>query len=362
MKKILVFGMTENPGGVESVIMNYYREIDKNRLQFDFLCNSAVIAYEQEIEELGGKIYHIVSRKKDFFKFKKQLAEFMKNHAFEYDAIWVNVCSLVNIDYLIAAKKYGISKRIIHCHNSSNDGGKMKFLMHQFNKYRLKKYATHFWSCSDEASPWFFSNSIMNDKDYKVVVNAIDVSKFEQNEKIRKKIREDLGLQDKVVIGHAGRFHFQKNHRFLIEIFKCLVNRNSKYHLVLVGQGELESEIKNLVNRYGLNNCVTFLGKRENMNELYQAMDVFVLPSLFEGLAVVTLEAQAAGVPCVFSDKVSSDAKINDNVVFVELNKNVEVWADTVETIMKIKCKNKMISSKYNIQTQVKNFEKEFIN
>ena len=154
-RKVLVFGMTENPGGIESVIINYYRNINRDLIQFDFLCNCTTIAYEEEIRSLGGKIISVTARKKNPMKFRRQINEFMKIHAKEYDAIWINVCSLVNIDYLIFAKKYGIPRIIIHCHNSDNDGNQIKKLVHLYNKMRIEKYATDFWSCSDIASLGF---------------------------------------------------------------------------------------------------------------------------------------------------------------------------------------------------------------
>lgn len=362
MKKVLVFGMTDNPGGIESVIMNYYRQIDRDEIQFDFLSNSPFIAYEEEIKALGGKMYFVTSRKKNYFKFEKELNAFMRQHAAEYEAVWVNVCMLSNIDYLIAAKKYGIPKRIIHCHNSSNDGGKIKYYVHQYNKKRLGKYATHFWSCSETASSWFFDQRVMQNPNYKVIVNAIDVKKYEKNEEVRNQYRKELHVQNKIVIGHVGRFHFQKNHAFLIKVFECLSERNEKYHLLLVGQGQLEPEIRELVKREGLESKVTFLGARGDVDKIYQAMDLFILPSQFEGLGVVALEAQAALLPCVLSGGVPEIARVNENVVFVPLKDSPEQWADTVEKMLgKIQVANKMIGSEYDISTQVENFEKELM-
>lgn len=360
MKKILVFGMTENPGGIESVIMNYYRKIDRKKIQFDFLSNSPYIAYGDEIKSLGGKIYLITARKKNYFKFKQELKAFMSQHAIEYEAIWVNVCMLSNIDYLISAKKYGIPKRIIHCHNSSNDGGIVKYYIHQYNKKRLSKYATHFWSCSEEASSWFFDDKVIQSPNYKVIVNAIDVKKYMRNNVIREQYREDLKVQEKIVIGHVGRFHFQKNHQLLIRIFKCLAVQNKKYHLLLVGQGELEQEIKDIVDKENLNQRVTFLGARNDVDKIYQAMDLFMLPSKFEGLGIVALEAQAALLPCLLSDGVPEIVKVNDNVKFVSLNDSPEHWANVAEKMLKEpQTINKIITSEYNIDMQVKKFERE---
>ena len=248
-RKVLVFGMTENPGGIESVIMNYYRNISRDLVQFDFLCNCKKIAYEEEIRSLGGEIFNVTARKENPLKFHRQVNEFMKLHAVEYDAMWVNVCSLVNIDYLIFAKKYGIPRIIIHCHNSDNDGSQMKKLVHLYNKMRIEKYATDFWSCSDSASPWFFTQKIIHSDKYKVIPNAIDVDQYKRNDEIRAAMRKKYQVEDKIVIGHVGRFHFQKNHSFLIDIFEQLANQNEKYRLLLIGQGVLENDIKKLVEK-----------------------------------------------------------------------------------------------------------------
>ena len=361
MKKVLVFGMTENPGGVESVIMNYYRHIDRNKIQFDFLCNCSQIAYEDEIQALGGSIYKITARKDNYWKFKRELKEFLKNNAFHYDVLWVNLCSLVNIDYLIQAKKYGIRKRIIHCHNSENDAGKIKGMVHAFNKKRIKDFATDFWSCSEEASAWFFSEEILGGDKYKVIPNAIDVKKFKKSDNIRCEIREKMGLKGKKVVGHVGRFHFQKNHKFLISVFSELVKKDDEYRLVLIGQGELEEEIKEFVRRKNLTDKVIFCGVRNDMDKLYQVMDIFVLPSVFEGLAVVALEAQACLLPCLFADTLPQETKINDNVSFLSLDEGPTKWANTIDSIINSprKIENKMVVSVYNIETQVIKFEEE---
>lgn len=361
MKKVLVFGMTENPGGIESVIMNYYRHIDRDHMQFDFLCNSDFIAYQDEIKSLGGKIYSVTARKKNYWKFKKELNDFFEMHAKEYVAIWVNVCMLSNIDYLIYAKKYGIPKRIIHCHCSSNDGGKIKRIIHEFNKKRLTKYATDFWSCSNEASKWFFGEEIISGQHYQKITNAIDTSKYVRDNNEREEYRKQLNISDKIVIGHVGRFHFEKNHEFLIKIFKELSGRNNQYELMLIGQGELEPAIQALVKKENLEDKVLFMGVRNDINKLYQCMDAFVMPSKFEGLSLASIEAQAVRLPCVLADTLPKEVKVNDNVIFQSLHEDASVWADSIENILQKKDgMNKITDSEYNIDKQIKMFEKEF--
>ena len=360
-RKVLVFGMTENPGGIESVIMNYYRHINRDLIQFDFLCNCTKIAYEEEIRSLGGKIFSVTARKKDPLKFRRQVNMFMNNHAKEYDAIWVNVCSLVNIDYLVFAKKYGIPRIIIHCHNSDNDGNQIKKLVHLYNKMRIAKYATDFWSCSDTASPWFFSQKIIHSDKYKVIPNAIDVDQYKKNDVIRTEMRKKYQAEDKIVIGHLGRFHFQKNHSFLIDIFEQLAKQNEKYRLVLIGQGLLENDIKTLVKQKGLEQKVIFCGVQSDTSKFYQMMDCFVLPSLFEGLGIVALEAQACSLPCILSDQVPRMVQVNDNVRFISLKANLSEWVNAIEyyaSDSELSYENRMDESIFSIKKQRDYFER----
>ncbi len=329
MKKVLVFGITENPGGVESLIMNYYREIDKRLIQFDFLCNTEVVAYEDEITSLGGKIFRIPARRDGRTKFEKTLNSFMEKYAPNYQAIWVNVCSLANIDYLKYAKKYGIEKRIIHCHNAENGDSFLRGLLHKINRLTVRKYATDFWTCSDAAVNWFFGPSIRKLESYRLIHNAIDLEKYQYRENIRQEYREKLGLQDKRVIGHIGRFHFQKNHKYLIEVFQKVLQKEPSSCLLLVGQGELMGEVKRRVKELRMEEQVLFLGIRQDIDKLYQAMDCFVLPSIFEGVPLVGIEAQAAGLPCIFSDSITQELKIGENIKFLSLN-NEQLWVHEI--------------------------------
>lgn len=200
LKKILVFGITENPGGVESVIMNYYRNIDREKVHFDFLCNSEVVSYEDEILSLGGKIFKVTARSKDYKKYKEDMKSFFENNAKEYSAIWVNVCSLANIDYLKYAKRYGIKRRIIHSHNSRNMDSFLREMLHRLNKLIINEYATDFWACSEDAGKWFYCRSIRNSNKFLIVNNAIDLEKYKYNPRIREEYRAKMGLQDKFVV------------------------------------------------------------------------------------------------------------------------------------------------------------------
>lgn len=333
MKKILVFGMTDIPGGVESVIMNYYRNIDKNKIQFDFLCNNETVAYSDEIETLGGTIYQITARSKNYKLYQKELKEFFEKNAQKYDTIWVNICSLANIDYLKMAKKYGIKRRIIHCHNSQNMDSKLRGLLHKYNKIFIRKYATEFWSCSDFSSPWFFSKSVMKSNSYKIIKNAIDLDKFQFNETIRNEYRKKLNIdKNTLVIGNVGRFHFQKNHKFIIEIFEKILEERKDSILLLIGTGEDEETIKQLVKEKDIEANVKFLGKRNDVHNLMQAMDVFLFPSLFEGLGIVLIEAQTSGlITFASSDNIPKEVCIDkEGFHFMSLNESSDAWKNAI--------------------------------
>ena len=366
MKKVLIVGLTENPGGIETVIMNYYRKIDKEKYQFDFLCTTEKIAYSNEIERFGGKIINIVGRTKDYFEYKKQIKEFFKLHGREYCAIWVNMCNITNLDYLKLAKKSGIKTRILHSHNSQNMYSKIVQVIHKLNKMFVKMYATDFWSCSEEAGKWFFYDSIRNSSKYIVIKNSIDTDKYKFDSNIRNEYRYNMKIDDKIVIGHVGRFQRQKNHEFLIDIFDKLVELNDNYVLLLIGDGEEKNKIEEKVNQLGLKEKVRFLGVRNDVDKLLQSMDAFVFPSLFEGFGLAILEAEATGIP-IFATKgtIAPEVKISDNMYLVSLDDSPEKWAEIIDS--KIGLKNnsddvvKAIKEKgYDISTEVKKIEHFF--
>lgn len=367
MIKILVFGITQNPGGVENVIMNYYRRINKDKIQFDFLCNTEEVAYEDEILKIGGKIYRITARSVDRRKYKKELEKFYQAHAGEYNAIWVNVCSLANIDYLKMAKKYNIKYRIIHSHNSENMDSKLRGILHKINKRFIKRYATDFWACSDEAGRWFFSSQIMNSDSYLVINNAIDTDKYKFNEEVRTQYRKELNIENQFVIGNVGRLHFQKNQEFLIDIFNEINQKIDNVRLLIIGQGEDEGKLKDKVTQLNLEDKVQFLGVRYDIPNLLQSMDVFVFPSVFEGLGLALIEAQASGLQTYASkDVIPSVVKMSNDFQFISLNDKPEEWAKIILENRKNRNKNEeayinIKKSGYDIQEQTRKIEKYFV-
>lgn len=367
MKRILVFGMTDNPGGMESCIMNYYRFIDRTKIQFDFLCNFDTMAHYDEVIKLGGNVFFIPKRSESLIKYKKELEAFFKTHAKDYYALWFNTCSLANIDYLKIAKRYDIKIRIVHAHNSQNMDSKLRGVLHNLNRNIVSKYATDFWSCSREASLFFYNSNIINSSKYSIVKNAINLTKYAYNREIREEYREELGLQDKLVIGNVGRLHFQKNHLFLIDIFKEITLRNNNAILLLVGKGPDEEVIKEKVEKCHLEDKVIFLGLRNDVENIMQAMDIFLLPSLFEGLPLVLIEAQASGLQSYASkDVISIESKASDFLRFIGLDKSAYVWADKIlnyhnENNLKREDSHSIIlNSGFDIEKEAKKMEKFF--
>ena len=339
MYNVLVFGMTENPGGVESFLMNYYRRIDLSRFHFDFLCNSYdPVAFEDEIHAMGGRTVHFTSRRQNPIRFRKELESFFARHAHEYQAIWVNVNSLANIDYLKMAKKYGIPKRIIHSHNAQNMDSRLRGMLHEANRDAVGRYATDFWACSEYAAKWFYAGKGGRGElrhPAVIIRNAIDVEKIRSGIARREEFRRQAGGEadwsDKYIIICIGRLHFQKNQKFAIDIMAELVPEMPDARLVLVGQGEDEDMLRAHAKEKGVENEVYFAGVVTDIPGWLAASDFFLFPSVFEGLGIAGLEAQAAGLPTLASARViPKDIAVTDLLRFYPLEKGPEKWAEMV--------------------------------
>ena len=317
-------------GGVESVIMNYYRHLDHSKVQFDFICDedSTRIPYD-EIKKLGGRVF-LVPKYQNLPKYLKTLEKLFKEN--QYRIVHSNINTL-SVFPLYAAKKAGVPIRISHSHSTSNPKEWRRNLIKNILRPFSKRYATDFFTCSEVAGRYLFGNKAFNQGEVKIIHNAIDVDKFKFDEVARKKLRQEFGIKDStVVIGHVGRFVQQKNHTFLVDVFKEYHEKNPDSKLLLVGSGPLEDEIKKRVEKLGLKDSVLFLGQRDDINKLYSVMDVFCLPSLYEGLPVVGVEAQAAGLPTIFSNGVSSEAIISKNAKIVAVQE-VEAYIKKIDEV-----------------------------
>lgn len=310
-------------GGVEQVVMNYYRHVDHKKIQFDFLvCEGSGMVPRDEIEQLGGCVLMVPGY--------KNLPGYMRalEHLFREER-WPIVHSHVNtlsVFPLRAAKRAGVPVRIAHSHSTAGKGEPAKNLL----KYALRPlssvYPTHRMACSRYAGEWLFGR----DADFEVLYNAIDLSRFSFNSRVRESARAELGAAPHdYVIGHVGRFMKQKNQGFLIQAFNRLHNRMPNTLLVLVGEGGQKNKAKELIEDMGLTHCVRLLSQRNDINELYQAFDVFCLPSIYEGLGMVVIEAQVSGLPCVVSTCVPSEVNLTGNVEFLPLD-NPDAWAKSI--------------------------------
>lgn len=312
-----------NYGGVEMVVMNYYRHIDRTKVQFDFIVlEGSSIPQREEIEKLGGRIY-VVPRYTHLVQYERAIQKIFKENRYQIVHSHMNTLSVFS---LWCAKKIGIPNRIIHNHSTAGKGETKKNLI----KYALRPFAkmnaTQLCACSRYAGEWMYGKNT----EFKVIHNAIDLKRYRYNETTRNELRKELGLEDKFVIGHIGRLCYQKNHDFLIDIFDEVCKKREDAVLMLIGEGELEDEVRGKVHRLGLDNRVLFLGKKADAYRYYQAMDVFLLPSRYEGLPVVGVEAQAAGLVTIYSTEVSSEVAVTELTSFISLDKSAERWAEAV--------------------------------
>ena len=368
-RRVLVFGITDKSGGVESVIMNYYRNIDREKLQFDFLCNTEKVAYEDEIKSLGGKIYKIPARSKNLASYYKNLKAFFKEHAKDYDIFWMNVCSLANIDYLKFAKRYGISRRIIHSHNSKNMDSEIRGLIHKINRINIDDYATDFWTCSDTSADWFYID--IDKTKIKKVKNAFDLEKFEYSKKSREAFRKSYNLKDEKVILNVGRLTFQKNQEFILEIVPELMKKVKNVKVLLAGTGEDKEKLESLIKNKGLEKTVELTGEIGNVPEALSGADIFLFPSKFEGSPVALYEAEASAIPTVASkESYTEDRKLSDSITFLTLKTPSSKWADTIALKLRESAKKERDSkenteylekSGFGIKTAAKLLEEEFL-
>lgn len=359
--RVLVLDTVMDRGGAETMIMNYYRQIDRSKIQFDFLVNRPYeAAYEKEIQELGGKIFRMCPLYPQYFgRYKKEVREFLKAHP-EYQIIHSN---LEERSYfaLKEAKKLNIPVRISHSHNAPR-GFDLKSIIRYYFRANLKPQVTHMFTCGEEAGIWLYGKK---QQDHVIMMNnAIDAKLYQYHPAVEEEMRKELGLEGKFVIGHVGRFFPQKNHTFLIDIFAKVYQQNKNAVLLLVGGGELETEIKAKVEELNLTEAVKFLGVRSDIHRLMQAFDVFILPSLFEGFPVTMVEAQAAGLPCIISDQVPPQCAITDNVEIISLQQSPQQWAERLLTYQNTQKQNTyetIVKQNFDIKANAKWLQKFYL-
>ena len=345
-------------GGLETMLMNYYRHMDRSKVQFDFLVHRDFEAdYDREIQSLGGRIYHI-SRLVPWSKsYRMELKRFFNEHP-EYKIVHVHQDCLSSVA-LQCAKECGVPVRIAHSH-SSNAVKDIKYPIKLHYMKKMPMYATDLFACGKQAGVWMFGG-----KRYESVRNAIDTVKYQYSSEIADQVKNEFGLSNNIIIGHVGNFTPAKNHSFLLSVFQDILKLEPLAKLLLVGGGEGFNSAQDKVKAMGIQNQVVFTGVRADVNRLMQAMDVFVFPSLYEGLPVTMVEAQASGLPCIISDNVSDECIVTSGLVTSKrLDESPAEWAEHILKQVHQPRENhieEIKSAGYDIETAAKKLESFYL-
>lgn len=340
-------------GGIKSVITNYYSNVDRNKISFDLLIdNNSPIDDYSEIEAIGGRVCKI-STLSNPFKYISQIYKLSKENKYDIIHGYVNA---LNVFSMFAGKMAGVPVRIAENLSSAHPGEK-KTIVKNILKPFSKIFPTDLAACSKSCGEWLYGKKDIESGKVRIFNNAISLKKYTYDKELRENVRNSLGLSDEnFVIGHIGRYQYQKNHNFLIDIFDEVYKRDKNSRLLLVGYGDLKEEIFNKINSLGLTDAVIDMGATENIAGLYNAMDVFVLPSFYEGLPVVGIEAQATGLPCVFSTEVTKETGVIPDTKFVELSENKGKWADEIlkirDNYKRANTENYIIDAGFDIETE----------
>lgn len=363
--KVLQIGMTRNIGGLETYLIQQFDNIDANKLHYDFvnITSESDIVYKDKIQEKGSKVYGICSRHKNPIKHYYQWIKLLCETKGEYKAIVLNSNSLVYIFPLFAASIFGIPMRVIHSHNAGHEvkTSLVRKTVISINKILMKISATHYLACSQKAGKWMFGN----ERKFQIVHNAIDPVPYIFNKEKRDRVRESLNIKDKFVIGHVGRFTYQKNHKAVIDIFKEIVSIKKDSVLFLIGDAVGDTSFldnaKLQVKELGIEDKVLFMGMRTDVSDLMQAMDVFILPSRFEGLGIVGIEAQTSGLPCYFSNNIPQELGVTNLCHYIGIDVSPDVWAHEILNTSLVKrydMSKEIAEAGYDIKTEIKNVER----
>ena len=336
MTKVLQIYPQMNNAGTEKVIMNLYNNINQEKVHFDFLVNRPGVL-DEEIRKKGAKIFYINNNDKNNYYIN--LMKFFKENNYEI----IHVHTQGNMELILkAAKKSKIKCRIIHSHTARQDIPKILKILKLYRNIQIERNATDFFACSQDAAKWLFPHKY---KSAKIVYNAIEIKKFLYNEEVRKKVRKDLKIKDdeKIVI-NISRISKGKNHSKIIKIAKKVIDNNKKIKFVFVGTGNLEEDIKNEIKNNHIEDNFILLGNRNDVNELLMAADLFLFPTLYEGLGIAVVEAQFSGLKCITSERVPKEADISLGLLEkIELSKSNDYWAKKIEENFKKKIKRNIL-------------------
>nr|WP_249308756.1 glycosyltransferase family 1 protein [Lederbergia citrea] len=347
-----------NRGGAETLIMNLYRNINKSKVQFDFLtCKPGV--FDDEISKMGGKVHRIpYISDVGHFKYIRELDRFFSINN-NYKIVHSHIDKMSGL-VLRSAKKAGITIRISHSHNTQSEGGIAARTYKWFTGKLIIPNSTNFFACSNYAAKWLFNEKSSSAK---ILKNGIEPDTFNFSNKVRKQFKEELKLADNTfVLGHVGRFAEQKNHTFLIDVFADLCKENNNSILLLIGDGPLRKDIEEKVRNLNLEKRVMFLGIRSDINRILQGLDIFVFPSLHEGLPVSLIEAQGAGLPCLISDRISPEVDIGRNLVDYASIEDKAKWVNKIRNIastpfLRTSVNDSLVAQGYDISATANHIE-----
>ncbi len=323
MKYILVYGMTNNPGGIETYLLNLFMRIDKSKYMLDFVSDFPSITYSDVFIKFGSRLYYIAAKSKGLFKQWKQLWNILKHHP-EYKTMYFNILDAGALFTMIVPFLLG-RKIVIHSHNDSTE----KIRLHKICRPFLTIVSNDYVACSSEAAKYMFGK---NYKKALIIPNVIDAKKFAYNPEIRKCKREELGIENKFVLCNVGRITKQKNPLGLIDIFEEFYKKHPNSMLISVGGGDLTDDFKDYIKCKSLNDVVLVLGIRNDIPDILQAADLFLFPSLYEGFGIVVVEAQASGLPCIISDCIPKEVIVTDLVEMVSINASNKIWCQKIES------------------------------
>lgn len=369
MIRILIVGMMDIKGGIEQLVYQICTRMDNNQFRFDFLCYCHKCAYEEELEALGGQAYHITRRGENPIKCRNELKAFFKSHRNQYDYIWIHGSSASNCTGHIFARKYTNAQIISHSHGTFFDSkGKVTKLLHTYlhhlHHHKYMRCTDYCFACSRAAGDWLFGKT---DKQLYIIKNGIELVNFQFNQVIRDEYRKKFDIENKIVIGHAGRFCAAKNQEFILDVFYEVLKINPNYMLLLAGDGEMLQKIKSKASDLKISDKVIFAGYRDDWNHILQAIDLLLLPSLYEGLPIVAVEAQTSGLPCLLSDTITKETCISDLVEYNSLTDPKKEWAEKIERIIQKHTNDnrseygkKIIKNGYDIYRTVKDLEQFF--
>lgn len=359
MKRLLCILSNMNAGGAETFLMKLYRRLDKMQYQMDFCINQAgKCYYENEILEMGGKIYRIPEKSKNLKEFQSQLYRVVQENKYE-NVLRITSNAMGFLDLMIA-KKAGAKVCAARSSNSSDGDGWKVWLAHRLGRMLLARYVDVKFAPSDLAAKYTFGARSYKAGECKILPNAVDLNVFCYDSMGRQQIRKELGIDpDILLVGHVGRFDAQKNHMYLLNVFVEILKRNPSSRLLLVGCGTLEGKIRQEASRLGIAERVIFAGVRSEIPQILSAMDVFVFPSLYEGMPNTVIEAQATGLPCVIADTITREADITGLVRYMSLQDSPELWAQAALDAVSPQRKNTkqaFLDHKYDIQSTVDQF------